>query len=106
MAQAVVQDKGDALLITVGYDFTGFTLIEVFFTKPDGTEVTKTSTSDGVTDNGDATLGVVKYTIEDALIGALDDGTWKVSVRMTDSVGLFSGVTPASYIVKRRNQTV
>jgi len=103
MAGAVVGDYGDNWLITIGYDFTGYSEITVHITKPDGTAVTKV-TADGVTDNGDATAGVVKYPIESGLIGATDDGIWLGSVMITDANGIYSGPTPFQYTVRRRNQ--
>lgn len=104
MAGAVVGDYGDSLLITIGYDFTGYTEITVYLTKPDGTSVTKT-TANGVTDNGDPTAGVVKYPVESGLITTADDGVWLGSVMITTASGKFSGPTPFEYTVRRRNQS-
>ena len=103
MAQAVVVDFEDDLLINVGYNFTGYSELTVYLTKPDGTLVTKTTT-DGVTDNGDATAGIIKYPVETGVITSADDGVWLVSAKTQDANGIWSGPTPAEYTVRRRNQ--
>lgn len=63
-------DTGDAA------DVSSYSsLLQMIFTKPDGTEVTKTA---GFTTDG--TDGAIQYTVEDGLIDAA--GKWKVRGRV------------------------
>lgn len=104
MANAVVGDYGDDILIATGQDLTSATNLKVFVTKPDGTVLTKLA-ADGVAKTATPTDGIIKYEIENGLLD--QDGTYLFSgyFEIPGDPGSFSQPTPNEYEVKRRNQT-
>lgn len=78
-----------------GYDMSGYTELELLFTKPDGTTLTRnTGTSPavsiGATQVTDSTLGVlgantyVEYTFANGEVTSDDAGTWTACLTYTD----------------------
>jgi len=101
MANAVVGDYGDTLQFSTGQDLTDATALYVYITKPDGTLVTKTD-SDGVTDGGAPTAGIIYYVIETGVLNQA--GTYRCSCAYVTASGVFSSGTYDTYTVVNRNQ--
>jgi hypothetical protein len=86
-----VGDTNIAFRVNAGYDMTSFTELTLTFTKPDLTNVTKTTTDGvilgtGVVDSDIGTLPAneyVEYPIEASFLDQA--GTWYVTLKYTDT---------------------
>lgn len=102
MATAYVGEYGKIFYFAAGFDMSGKTELEILFTKPDGTTVSKL-TADGVAvGTGTPTvdgLGVLvanehaTYTVESGLFAAGTEGTWSARLTYTDATKILkSGI--------------
>jgi len=101
---AIVGDYGDEITLDMGEDITGWLVLLVYIQKPDGTVLTKTNSSNGVTDKSDPTSGLVYYTVENTVRTV--DGTYRYSASMISASSVKSSPIYDEDVVGRQNQTV
>jgi hypothetical protein len=102
MANTYAQDSyGQVLSFSTGIDLTNNTALSLEVKKPSGATDSITT---GVAVSGDATDGVIAYTVTSGADLWDEDGVTAITPRVTFAAGKHESATPTEYTIYRTNQ--